>query len=144
MRGRPTASGVAGAVIAFVVGAVVGTLGAFKHQAGVSALTGEGFPSGLVLSLVMIAVVLAAFRIASPTRWRALAAGLGVVAAVGVFSLRGPGGSQVVVGDVEGVIWMIAPVLIAAAAVLVPGRRPAVPPDADGILAAEGREDPAP
>ncbi|MGN6744320.1 MAG: hypothetical protein ACTHJL_13660 [Amnibacterium sp.] len=145
MRSRPGAiEGAAGALLAAVVGALVGTLGTFKHQAGISAATGAGFPYGLLLALAMVAAVLLALRVSFATRLYAIAAGLGTVAAIGVFSLRGPGGSQVVIGNVEGVVWMIAPVLVAAAIALLPGRRPADVRPADGILEADAaEEDPA-
>lgn len=144
MRRPPAFETALGVPLAVVVGALVGTLGTFKHQSGVSAATGAGFPSGLLLALAMVAAVLVALRVSFAARRYAIAAGVGVVAAIGVFSLRGPGGSQVVIGNIEGVVWMIAPVLVAAAVALVPGRRPADVPPADGILDADAAEEDPP
>jgi hypothetical protein len=122
---------------AFVAGALVGVLGTFKHQVGVSAATGAGVPIGLVLSLALVAAVLAALRIAFTTRHWAVAAAVGVVAAVAVLSLPGPGGSRVVVANLEGVVWTVAPAILAAVVVGLPriGRARSAQP-ADGILVA--------
>jgi len=124
-----------GLPVAAVGGVLVGTLGTFKHQVGVSAATGAGWPVGLVLSLLMVAAVLAALRAAFGTRLFAAAAGVGVVAAVFILSLRGPGGSLVVLGNAEGIVWTIAPALIAAVVVVAPvPRRRRGRQEPDGIL----------
>jgi N-acetyl-1-D-myo-inositol-2-amino-2-deoxy-alpha-D-glucopyranoside deacetylase len=145
VRPRPSAIEVlVGVPIAAVVGFLVGTLGTFKHQAGVSAVTGGGFPIGLLLSLAMIAAVLAALRVAFDGRLYAVAAGIGVVAAVALFDLPGPGGSRVVIGNAEGIVWMVGPALIAVAAAVLPGRSRAGSLRADGILETDTEEeDPA-
>jgi hypothetical protein len=130
---------VLGVVAAGLVGLLVGVLGTFKHQVGVSAATGAGFPTGLVLSLAMIAALLLALRLSFPTRAYSLAAAAGVVIAVFVLSMKGPGGSVVVLANLPGVVWTIAPAIVAAVVVGAPrlhrgrGQRSA----ADGILAAE-------
>jgi hypothetical protein len=147
MRGRTISVEVlAGVPVAAVVGLLVGTLGTFKHQAGVSALTGTGLPYGLVLSLAMVAAVLLALRMAFGTRLYAAAAGIGVVAAVVVFGRPGPGGSEVVLADPAGAAWWIGPIVIALLVVAVPDRRRRTDsPGADGILEAPTKEeDPAP
>jgi hypothetical protein len=147
MRGRLLSYEVlAGVPVAAVAGLLVGTLGTFKHHAGVSALTGSGLPYGLALSLAMVAAVLLTLRVAFGTRLYAAAAGAGVVAAVLIFGRPGPGGSDVVVLDLVGVVWWIAPAAIAVLVVVVPGRpRRTDSPDADGILEAPAKEeDPAP
>lgn len=124
-----------GLPVAAVAGLLVGTLGTFKHQEGVSAATGAGFPLGLILSLLMVAAVLAALRAAFGTRLYSAAAAVGIVVAVFVLSQRGPGGSFVVVGNIDGVIWTIGPALIGAVVVGAPAPRPRRDPQqADGIL----------
>ena len=147
MRARPVSvETVAGALVAAIAGLLVGTLGTFKHQAGVDAVTGSGVPYGLVLALGMVAAVLLALRVAFGTRIYAAAAGAGVVAAVVIFGRPGPGGSEVVPPGPVGLAWWIAPAVIALLVVLVPGRRPRThSPDADGILGVPAEEeDPAP
>jgi N-acetyl-1-D-myo-inositol-2-amino-2-deoxy-alpha-D-glucopyranoside deacetylase len=108
---------------ALVAGVAVGVLGSFKHQVGISAATGAGFPLGLVLSLAMVAVVLAAFRVAFESRLYGIAAAAGTVLAVAVLSNRGPGGSAVVVANSAGVIWTIAPAVLAAVVLGAPRLR---------------------
>jgi hypothetical protein len=146
VRVRPSAPELLGGMaIAALAGALVGTLGAFKHQSGVSAATGAGLPIGLVLSLAMIATVLAAIRVSFASRLHAIAAAIGVVAAVGLFALRGPGGSLIVIGNAVGIVWLIGSVLIALAVAVLPGPRRAGSRRTDGILEADAREeDPAP
>jgi hypothetical protein len=124
-----------GLPVAAAAGLLVGTLGTFKHQVGVSAATGAGVPIGLVLSLLMVATVLAALRAAFGTRLYAAAAAVGVVVAVFVLSQRGPGGSFVVIGNVEGIAWTIGPALIGAIVVGAPAaRRRHDRQETDGIM----------
>ncbi len=144
---RPSAlEAFVGVPVAFVAGVLVGTLGSFKHQAGISAATGSGFPYGLLLSLAMVAAVVAALRVAFDSRVYALAAGIGVVAAILILTRKGPGGSVVVIGNVPGLVWMIAPAVLVLVLVALPGRRPRTGRSgADGILEADAEEeDPAP
>jgi hypothetical protein len=133
-----------------VAGVVVGTIGTFKHQVGISAVTGAGLPVGLVLSLAMVVAVLVALRLAFPTRWYAAAAAVGVVVAVALLSLPGSsGGSTVILLNVPGVVWTVAPAVLAAGVVGWPriARRPRTAPGADGILGpgdAHGADAPTP
>lgn len=117
---------------AAVAGLLVGVIGTFKHQVGVSAATGTGPPIGLALCLGMVALFLAALRVAFPTRWFAAAAALGVIAAVGVLWLPGPGGSRVILANGAGVAWLA---LAPAVAVLVIGWPRRRRRSADAILA---------
>ena len=126
-----------GLPISLIAGLVVGTIGTFKHQFGISAVTGTGLPIGLVLALAMVLVFLVALRVAFPTRWYAVAAAVGVVAAIALLTQKGAsGGSSVILLNTAGIVWTFAPVLIAAVIVAWPrlGRRKQAPPDADGIL----------
>lgn len=124
---------VLGLPVALLAGVAVGVLGSFKHQVGVSAASGAGFPIGLVLSLGMVAIVLAALRVAFDTRVWAVAAAAGIVLAVTVLSSRGPGGSAVVLANYAGVVWTVAPALIAAVVLGLPRlRRCRVPRAPDG------------
>jgi tetrahydromethanopterin S-methyltransferase subunit F len=126
-----------GVPASLITGLVVGTIGTFKHQFGISAATGKGLPIGLVLSLLMVAVFLAALRLAFPVRWYAVAAGVGVVAADALLLLPGSsGGSTVILLNTPGLVWTFAPAAIAAVAAAWPHRsqRRRGMPDADGIL----------
>jgi N-acetyl-1-D-myo-inositol-2-amino-2-deoxy-alpha-D-glucopyranoside deacetylase len=114
-----------GLPVALLAGVAIGVLGSFKHQVGISAATGAGFPIGLVLALTMVAVVLAALRVAFETRVWSIAAAAGIVLAVTVLSNRGPGGSAVVLANYAGVVWTVAPAILAAVVLGMPrlGRR---------------------
>jgi hypothetical protein len=135
VRLPPARDLVLGLPAAVLAGAAVGVLGAFKHQVGLSVVTGSGVPVGLVLSLAMVAVVLAAFRVAFDTRVYALAAAGGVIIAVAILSGTGPGGSSVVIANYAGITWTVAPAILAAVVLGAPrirGRRGAPAPG--GIL----------
>ncbi|MBW4042168.1 MAG: hypothetical protein HIU86_08585 [Acidobacteria bacterium] len=126
-----------GLPVSLVAGVVVGTIGTFKHQVGISAATGTGLPIGLVLSLLMVAAFLIALRVAFPSRWYAVAGSIGVVAAGVLLLLPGAsGGSTVVLLNVAGIVWTFAPALLAAVVVAWPRfrRRTRATPDAGGIL----------
>lgn len=118
-------------------GLVVGVVGTFKHQVGISAATGAGLPIGLVLSLAMVAAFLVALRLSFVTRWYAAAAAIGVVSAVALLTLPGSsGGSTVILLNTAGVVWTVGPAVLAAAVVGWPriARRQQAPDDAGGIL----------
>lgn len=120
-----------------IAGLVVGTIGTFKHQVGISAATGAGLPVGLVLSLLMVAVFLLALRVVFLTRLYSVAAAIGIVTAGALLLLPGSsGGSTIVLANVAGVVWTFAPALIAAVIVAWPrlARRRRVAPDGGGIL----------
>jgi hypothetical protein len=140
-RGVPAVSRrdlVLGIPVSLLGGVVVGTIGTFKHQVGVSAATGAGWPVGLVLSLAMVAVFLVALRLGFPSRWFAAAAAAGIVAAVALLSLPGAsGGSTVILLNTVGVVWTVAPAVVGAVVVALPRLGPRPRADADGILDAD-------
>lgn len=123
---------VTGVVLALAAGLLVGTLGSFKYRYGLAGAV--PLPIGLVLVLLMVALVLAAIRAVTARRLYGVAAGVGIIATVALFSLRGPGGSVVVVGDVYGIVWTVAPALIAAVVLGAPLPRRRGVQRTDGIL----------
>ncbi|HET6826037.1 MAG TPA: hypothetical protein VFH64_08945 [Amnibacterium sp.] len=143
MRGLPLSTeALGGLLVALIAGLLVGTLGTFKHQAGIDVLSGSGVPYGLVLALAMVAAVLLALRVAFGTRLYAAAAGVGVVAAVVIFGRPGPGGSDVIPSGPVGLVWWIAPPVMTLLVVAIPARRrPAHSPGADGILDVPAEEE---
>lgn len=122
----------AGVALALAAGLLIGALGSFKYRYGLSSAV--PLPIGLLLVLLMIALVVAAIRAATGRRLYGVAAGIGIVAAAALFSVKGPGGSVVVVDDVYGTVWMVAPPLIAAAVLGLPVPRRRGVQRADGIL----------
>jgi N-acetyl-1-D-myo-inositol-2-amino-2-deoxy-alpha-D-glucopyranoside deacetylase len=130
-----------GVPVALLGGLVVGTIGTFKHQVGVSAATGAGWPIGLVLSLAMVLLFLLALRLALPSRWFAAAAAAGVVGAVALLSLPGSsGGSTVILLNTVGIVWTVAQAVLAVAVVGWPRRRARTAPAPGGILEGDPAE----
>ena len=125
-----------------LAGLVVGTIGTFKHQVGVSAATGAGLPVGLVLALAMVLLFLVALRVAFPTRWYAAAAAVGIVASVALLSLPGlSGGSTVILRNIAGIVWTIAPAVLGVAVAGWPRRaRKRTAPEPGGILETDQRD----
>ncbi|KRC58632.1 hypothetical protein ASE14_18975 [Agromyces sp. Root81] len=106
-------------VVAFVIGLVYGALGTVGHRASLQ--IGEvSIPWGLVAALVGVAGLLLGIRLVAGGRGAAAAAGAGIVVATFVLTLPGPGGSVLIVGDLTGTVWSIAPALIAVLVVAWP------------------------
>lgn len=139
-RGTEARDLLVGVPASFVAGLLVGVLGTFKHQVGVSAATGTGWPIGLTASVVMVGLLLVALRLSFPTRVYALAAAVGTVLAVVVLLLPGPGGSEVILLNYAGLAWTIAPAVVSAAVVGWPRRGRRVQ-EAGGILGDRPRGD---
>lgn len=117
--GRSLGSRVGVLVIAFVVGAVYGTLGTVGHRQAWQ--IGEvAIPWGLVLALVGVAALLVGVRLVAGGRAASAAAAAGVIASVALLSLPGPGGSVLVASGPIGTIWAVGPALIAVLIVAWP------------------------
>ncbi|MGV9768373.1 histidinol dehydrogenase [Microbacterium sp. NPDC003461] len=110
---------------AFVAGAVYGIVGTVMHSAAVvpTGLAGLVVPFGTILAAVGLLALLIAVRCLSEDRVTVLAAGLGALAMVMLFSGEGPGGSIVVPQSAPGeaplgVIWswVVAAVVIVVVA----------------------------
>jgi hypothetical protein len=100
------------AVVAFAVGAMVGVVTTFTHR--------QLPPWGLLAGLLIVAALLVGIRLAFEGRMVAAAAGLGVIASIGLLSLRSSGGSVLVANDPIGLVWAIGPTLIAVTVVAWP------------------------
>ncbi|GAA1502854.1 hypothetical protein BJ978_003075 [Agromyces terreus] len=97
-------------VIAFLVGALYGSLGTVGHRQ-VWSIGEVTVPWGIVAAFAGVAGLLVAFRVFSG-RLIAAVVGFGVIVSVGVLTLAGPGGSVLVVGDLTGTIWSLGPALL--------------------------------
>jgi hypothetical protein len=105
--------------IAAVVGVVYGTVATIGHRHAWQ--VGEvSIPWGLVAGLVGVAALLLGIRLVAGGRGASLAAAIGVVAAVALFSLPGPGGSVLVASGLVGTVWSVGPALIAVLIVAWP------------------------
>ena len=83
----------------------------------------------LVVGLVAIGCLLAGLRLLAPSRGPAVAGAVGVILAIAVLGLRGPGGSIVIQDDLSGWVWQLGAVAVAAVVVAWPrvARRHAAP-----------------
>jgi hypothetical protein len=106
-------------LLAALLGAVYGAVATVGHRQ--SFTIGEvTIPWGLVAALVGVAALLLGIRLVAGGRWAACAAGVGVVGAVALLSLPGPGGSVLIPSGLVGTIWSVGPVLIAVLIVAWP------------------------
>ncbi|WP_261164439.1 histidinol dehydrogenase [Microbacterium sp. Marseille-Q6965] len=115
---------------AFVAGAVYGIAGTVMHSASVipTGLAGLIVPLGTILAAVGLLALLVAVRCLSEGRGTVLAAGLGALAMLLVFSGEGPGGSVVVPraapGEAPlGVIWSWVVAIVVVVVVAWPDLR---------------------
>ena len=106
-------------VFALAIGLAVGFVTTFTHH--------QYVPWGLVAGLIVIVALVVGFRLVFDSRIIATAAGVGVLASIGLLTLPGVGGSVLVLDDPIGYIWAIAPPVLIAAAVAWPRlRRPRI------------------
>jgi N-acetyl-1-D-myo-inositol-2-amino-2-deoxy-alpha-D-glucopyranoside deacetylase len=102
------------ALFALLIGFAVGFVTTFTHR--------QAPPWGLVGGLVVIAALVAGFRLVFDSRIIAAAAGLGAILATAVLMLPGAGGRAFVIDDPLGYVWALAPTALTAAIVLWPRR----------------------
>ncbi|QPZ40213.1 hypothetical protein HCR76_06180 [Paramicrobacterium chengjingii] len=101
------------AVITLVLGAVYGTVGTVAHTLSVKPL-GIPIPYGLVLGLIGTLALLIGLRLVITERLPSVAAGVGLVGTVALFSFSSPGGSILISQGLPGLIWLFGVPLIAA------------------------------
>jgi hypothetical protein len=97
-------------VIGLLVGTAIGALFTLAHRD----------PVLLAVGLAAIGCLLAGLRLLSPGRGPAIAGAVGVIIAIAVLGLRGPGGSIVIQDDPSGWIWQLGAVAVAAVVVAWP------------------------
>ncbi|WP_221585254.1 histidinol dehydrogenase [Microbacterium sp. G2-8] len=95
-------------ILAFVAGAVFGVAGTISHPLVVA----TWIPVGMIVGGIGCLALLIATRLLIDDRGAVLAAGIGMLAALLVYSGRGPGGSVVVPQAAEGefpfgIVWSI-------------------------------------
>ncbi|MGR2751313.1 hypothetical protein [Agromyces arachidis] len=99
-------------LIAAIVGFVAGTVTTIGHRHAWQ--IGEvSLPWGLVAGLAAVAALLVGIRLVAGGRAASIAAAVGIVGAVALFTLPGPGGSVLVASGVVGTVWSVGPALIA-------------------------------
>ncbi|MDI6942459.1 MULTISPECIES: histidinol dehydrogenase [Microbacterium] len=84
-------------LVALCAGAVFGVASTIAHS-----FTWGAVPVGMVLAAIACGGLLTSLRLLTDDRWSALAAGIGMLGALTIYSGRGPGGSVVVPMPAEG------------------------------------------
>lgn len=97
---------------ALAMGLLVGSITTFVHQNTVT-IFGVEIPWGLILGLVAITGFLIGLRLLAPSRLVVLIAGLGIIGMIFLLTQESPGGSIVVPNNVWGVVWAVAPTIVA-------------------------------
>lgn len=108
------------AVLALLLGAIVGLITTVNHQAGAD-LLGQRLPTGVVVALAACAALLAGARLRFPTRLVAGSGAVGLLLVVALLSGPGPGGSVLVPANPAGWAWTLGSVVITAVALAWPG-----------------------
>ncbi|PJJ62257.1 DUF6113 family protein [Compostimonas suwonensis] len=106
-------------VVSFVIGAVFGLLGTVAQQKMVM-IGDTAVPIGLVLSLLGVTALLVGLRLVLHDRLIVLIAAIGILAVIALLSLPGPGGSVLIPQGTIGLVWTIAPTLVATIVVAWP------------------------
>lgn len=109
-------------VAQLLLGALFGALMTFGHQATVT-IAGATLPWGIVVSCLGVLGLLAGVRLLTEGRADSFWVALGIVGAVAALSLPSPGGSVIITNSVVGVIWSLAPTVLAALVVGWPNIR---------------------
>ncbi len=104
---------------AFLMGALIGSITTVAHQ-NIVTVAGIDLPWGMVLSLIVVAGFLTGLRIVVQDRLIVLLAALGLVGMVFLLSQQSVGGSVLVPNNTLGMIWAIAPTIIATVVVAWP------------------------
>lgn len=104
---------------ALAMGLLVGSITTFVHQ-NVVTVFGVEIPWGLTLGLVAIAGFLIGLRLLTTNRLVVVVAALGVIGMVFLLTQESPGGSVVVPNNLWGIVWAIAPTIVALVVVAWP------------------------
>ena len=110
------------AVLGGVIGVALGALLTVYNQFTVK-IAGQDIWVGAVAAALIVAAVLVGFRLAFGTRIVAAFAAVGVIVAVGLFSLPSGRGSQLILQTGPGLLWEFAPVVLAVVVLAWPQAR---------------------
>ncbi|MHB1171353.1 MAG: PIG-L family deacetylase [Lacisediminihabitans sp.] len=122
-------------LLAFVIGTLIGGLGTVNHQVQLT-VGGADLWLGVVVSLAIVAALLVGLRLVFESRAAPGFAAMGVLGAIGLLSLAGPGGSVLVPANPAGYAWTFGPAIISLAVLAWPRiARPAASRSAAGQTA---------
>jgi len=115
------------AVLAFVIGVLLGVVGTFGHR-GVIGVGSVNLPWGIVVAVAGATCFLVGLRLYTDSRLCTLAGAVGLLIPIFLFSFEGPGGSVVIVQDTPGRVWDLVPGIVAVLVLAwpkLPARSPA-------------------
>jgi N-acetyl-1-D-myo-inositol-2-amino-2-deoxy-alpha-D-glucopyranoside deacetylase len=112
---------VAAATLAGVLGVCFGALLSVYNQSTAS-IAGEPIWVGAIAGILIAAALLAGLRLAFGTRIVSAVSALGMIVIVGILSSLGSGGSVIIPWNGPGILWQIAPTLIALVVLAWPSR----------------------
>jgi len=118
-REQTTASRVIGVVLSFLVGVAYGAIGTVAH-AWAPVILGVAIPAGLILAVLGVGMLLLGLRVVLGDRVAAAAAAAGVILMIGLLLMESAGGSVLIPQGVQGLVWTIAPGLIAVLVIAWP------------------------
>ena len=110
-REYPLGSKLMLAVVALVLGAVIGALGTVAHSI-LWTVGSADIPVGLVVALAVVVCVLVGLRLVFDHRLPALVAAVGVIAVVNLLSTESSGGSVLIPDTLLAYFWVYGPVAI--------------------------------
>jgi N-acetyl-1-D-myo-inositol-2-amino-2-deoxy-alpha-D-glucopyranoside deacetylase len=100
------------AVLAALIGVALGALLTVENQFTVN-VAGQPIWVGVILAVAVVTGVLAGFRLAFETRIVPAFTAGGMIVVVGIFSLPGSSGTPLIVSSGPGLLWELAPTVIA-------------------------------
>jgi N-acetyl-1-D-myo-inositol-2-amino-2-deoxy-alpha-D-glucopyranoside deacetylase len=138
-RDQALSTKIVACAVGLALGLVIGALLTVAHLATV-VIAEVAVPLGLVAGVLIVAALLTGLRLALDSRAVVAATAAGLLAAIGVLSVRSSGGSTLVPQTASGYVWAIAPTLIAVVVLAwrrVPTRgrdKIVAPPEVKGSL----------
>lgn len=113
------ANRVGAGLLGFAVGAVFAAMATVAHQA-TAVVAGVTLPWGLLLGLAGLTALLLGLRLVLHDRATVLCTALGALVAIFMLSLRSTGGSVLIPQGTLGLVWTMAPAVIAAIVIAWP------------------------
>ena len=108
-------------VVAGVIGFFIGALLSVYNQSLVS-IAGQEVWLGAIVGTLVVAAVLAGFRLAFGTRIVTLFCAVGIIVVVGLFSIESAGGTSLIPWNGPGILWQLAPTIVGLIVIAWPTR----------------------
>jgi len=106
-------------VLAGLIGIALGGIGTVNHQLVLS--VGDArLPSGVTVALILVVALMVGLRLVFVSRIVALVAGLGILLAVALLTVGGPGGSVLVPANPAGYVWSYGAAMVVALVLVWP------------------------